>query len=116
MNTEKRIGKITAVSFGVGGYQDAAFGLSLTFESKRGAWGVGTFINGGWCPGRIDPDKHCKWTEEDRRKTMADMCYKIAETLNAANATDVAHLVGKPVEVTFDGNTLKDWRILTEAI
>ena len=54
--------------------------------------------------------------QEDRRKTMADMCYKIAETLNAAAVEDVAKLVGKPVEVTFEGNTLKDWRILTEAI
>lgn len=116
MNTEKRIGKITAAIFGVGGYQDAAFGLSLTFESKRGAWGVGTFINGGWCPGRIDPDKHCQWTEEDRGRQQIEMCRKIAETLNAAAVDDVAKLVGKPVEVTFEGNRLKDWRILTEAI
>lgn len=114
--SDKKIGKITQVRFGTGGYQDAAFGLSLTFESKKGAWSVSAFVSGGWMPGVIDPDKSAKWTEQDRRKTMADLCYKMAETLRAAEVNDISELVGKPVEVTFDSNMLKDWRILTEAI
>lgn len=115
-NIEKKIGKIASVRFGSGGYQDAAFGLSLDFESKKTSWGVSTFISGGWYPGVIDPDKRSKWTEEDRRKSMAELGYKIARILSAAKVSDIKELVGIPVEVTFVGNTLKDWRVLEEAL
>jgi hypothetical protein len=33
-----------------------------------------------------------------------------------ANVSRMQDLVGKPVEVVFDSNSLKSWRILTEVI
>lgn len=41
---KKYLGKITRVSFGLGGYQDIQFGLSVTLEGQ----GIGTnaFIGG----------------------------------------------------------------------
>ena len=111
---EKQLGKITNVRFGRGGYQDVQFGLSLTFEGK--SWGCGTIITGGWAYGHLSPDKHTKWTEEDRTKSMAEMCQKIDKVLGDAGVDDVAKLKNMPVEVTFDGNTMKDWRILKEVL
>lgn len=40
MSNEKKIGKITSVSFGHCGYQDAMIGISFTLGSN--SWGVGT--------------------------------------------------------------------------
>jgi hypothetical protein len=36
--------------------------------------------------------------------------------LKDAKVNSVDELKGKPVEVTFDGNMLKEWRILTEVL
>ncbi len=106
----KQIGKISAARFGFGGYQDACIGLSLTFESK--GWGVGTFV-GGWA---IERSEYCKWSEGERRDSLADAVWKLKETLEQAHKQHVGELVGVPVEVTLEGNLLKDWRVLTEVI
>lgn len=115
-SAEKKIGKICAVTLGTGGYQEAGFGLSLKFESSKDGWGVGAFVSGGWYPGIVDPDKHTRWTEDDRRKSMADLSYKIAEILRQAKVNDISKLKGIPVEVTFENNCIKDWRILEEVL
>ena len=115
MTLRKEIGKIQRVSFGHGGYQDAMIGLSLTLGSDSG-WGVGAFVSGFWSPALIECSEHCKWTEEDRKKAQNEMVEKICALLKDAKVDTVDKLLGKPVEVTFDGMTLKDWRILTEAI
>lgn len=109
---ETRIGKIKRVSVGFGGYQDAMIGISFELGSDKGSWGVGDF-KGTWAH---DPDKYCKWTKEDQRNIFADTFEFIQQLLSDANVSDVNKLVGKPVEVVFDLNTLKSWRILTEAI
>lgn len=116
MKTEKRIGKITSCYLGTGGYQDAQFGLSLSFESKVGSWGVGKFISGGWYPGSIDPDENSRWSETDRRQTMADLSYEVARILREAGVDRLDKLVGIPVEVEFECGTLKSWRVLTEVL
>jgi hypothetical protein len=36
--------------------------------------------------------------------------------LNDAKVNSVDRLKGVPVEATFDGNLLKEWRILTEVL
>jgi hypothetical protein len=107
---EKRIGNIESVRFGTGGYQDCQLGLGLTFLA--GGYGVGTFI-GDWNLKRSDT---AKWTEQDRREGFADLMWKISDLLRAANVDDVYKLKGVPVELTFDGNMLKDWRILAEVV
>jgi len=95
----------------MGGYQDAMIGLSLSFMGKS-SWGCSTFI-GGWATKRSD---YTKWTEGERRETLADAVWKLKEVLEAAGKNHVGELEGTPVECTFEGNMLKDWRILTEVI
>lgn len=109
--TEKMVGVIESVSFGKGGYQDCMLGLSLTFKSQ--GYGVSAFVNGG-CT--LERSPSAKWTELDRSNQQADLCKKIIKLLEDAKVDDITELKGKPVELTTDGMTLKDWRILTEAI
>jgi hypothetical protein len=113
------LGKITSATFGIGGYNDAMFGLSLGFSfGEKGVYGCGTFVSGGWAYGVVDPDsKHSKWNEKDRSTQMAVMCKEICQILSDAKVYDVTKLVGKPVEITSKGwNDLESWRILTEVL
>lgn len=110
----KKLGKITEVKFGFGGYQDAQFGLSLLFECN--GIGCGTFVCGGWNYSSIQHDSLCKWTEDDRDKGMAEMCKDICRILSAAKVDTVEELLGKPVEIATEGFTLKSWRILEEVL
>lgn len=112
---EKRLGRIASVRFGFGGYGDAEFGLSLTFQSKSDSWGVSTFISGGWSE-RVEVTEYTKWSEEDRTKKRVNMVKKIDRTLKEAKVTNIADLKGKPVEVTFKDSTLSYWRILEEVL
>jgi len=110
---EKKLGKIIEASFGLGGYQGSGIGLYLTFECN--SWGVGfskTYHN----PMQIKHTENCQWTEKDRSKSFDELVRYISKILDEAKVTDVSKLVGTPVEVEFDGNLLKDWRILTEVI
>ena len=107
---EKRIGKIQKISFGHGGYQDACLGVAVTLGSD--GWGVGDF-KGTWSR---KPDDRCQWTETDQTNIWGEMCRWIGGLLKDAKVDSLEKLAGKPVEVTLDGNCLKSWRILTEAI
>lgn len=109
----KELGKIENVRFGFGGYQDAMFGLSLTFSGA--GWGICDFVSGGW-QSSIEGGGNCKWTEHDRNITRAAMVERIDKILTDAKVDSVDELKGKPVEVTFDGMTLKEWRILKEVL
>ena len=103
------IGKIQDVRFGFVGYQDCEYGLYLTLGSDKEHWGVGTCVSGGWSS---EPTEHCKWTLEDQSERFAEMSRKVIELLKTAKVQYVPQLKGIPVEVEFDGNLLKDWRIL----
>lgn len=111
---EKYLGKITHISFGLGGYQDAQFGLFVALEGQ----GVGTnvFI-GAWDYNWVkEPGEHAKWTEEERTKIMIELLRKVSDLLKAAKVKSVDQLKGKPVAMTFENMTLKDWRILEEVL
>ena len=41
---------------------------------------------------------------------------ELEDILEAAKVEYLQNLTGKPVEITFEHNALKNWRILTEAI
>jgi hypothetical protein len=110
---EKRLGKIEAVSFGLGGYQGCMLGISFTLGD--GGWGVGDF-KGNWDSEQIKCTEHTKWTEEDRSKSYDETMRYVSKLLKEAKVDSVDKLKNKPVEVTFDGNTLKEWRILTEVL
>ena len=108
----KEIGKIQNVSFGHGGYQDAMIGISFTLGSEKGAWGVGDF----WGYWSMEPDKYTKWTKKDQVNTLGETVLRINQLLSDAKVFDINKLQGIPVEVEFESNTLKSWRILTEVI
>ena len=111
---EKKLGKIEKVHFGLTGYQDAMLGLSLTFSGD--GWGVGTNEPMFWDANTIQHDKYSKWSEEDRDKAYAKTMRRISDLLKDAKVNEIHRLLGKPVECTFDGLSLVEWRILTEVL
>jgi hypothetical protein len=110
---EKKLGKIESVRFGLGGYQDSQLGLSVTLSAS--GWGVGDF-KGNWDAERVKWTKHCNWTEEDRDKGYSETMRFLSKLLKESKVDSVDKLKGVPVEVTFDGNMLKEWRVLTEVL
>ena len=110
---EKKLGKIESVSFGLGGYQGAMLGLHVTLSN--GSWGVGD-SKANWDSEQIKWGEYTQWTEEDRNQWYSDIMRDVSRLLKEAKVDSVDKLKGKPVEVTFDGNTLKEWRILTEVL
>lgn len=110
MSERKELGKITRFDVGMGGYDDAMFGLSVTFAFQGG--GVGDFI-GTWAH---KPDHNHKWTLEDQSRYWADMCRQMIELMRKAKVKTTAEMVGIPVEVTLDGNRLSSWRVLEEVL
>jgi len=113
VSERKEFGKINSVSFGFGGYQDCEVGLFLGLGGK--AWGVCASVSGGWST-ILERSSGTKWTEGDRSKQYDKMCREIQEILKKAKVNSVDQLKGKPVEVTFDGNLLKSWRVLDEVL
>lgn len=111
---EKRLGKIEDVKFGLGGYQDAMIGIHITLSGSNG-WGV-TNTKSAWDAELIECSEHCKWTEEDRSRQYDDIMRYISKLLSQAKVQSIDQLKGKPIEASFDGNLLKEWRILTEVI
>lgn len=107
---EKRLMKITAVIFGFGGYDDVMFGFGLDFSGD--GYGMSSW-HGTWMR---EPDEYCKWTKEDQNKIFLDAALLVLDTLTKAKKKTVQGLVGTPCEVTFEGNSIKSWRVLTEVI
>lgn len=107
----KQIGKIKSVHIGIGGYDDAQFGVWFYFVGEDMAVGAG---DGFW----IDQMPGCEWTEEDRIMFLGKEMVKLIDVLQSAKVKSVNKLVGKPVEVTLDNpnGRVIDWRILTEVL
>jgi hypothetical protein len=110
---KKELGKLSHVSFGLGGYQDACIGLSVTIEGY--AWGVSDNKT-AWDANLIKHSERCKWSESDRDKQYAEIMRYVSDLLRDAKVDSVEKLKGKPVEATFDDGILKSWRILTEVL
>jgi hypothetical protein len=110
---EKKLGKIERVSFGHGGYQESMLGLSVTLSG--GGWGVNDF-KGNWDAELVKHTEHTKWTEEERSKSYDETMRFLSKLLKEAKVSNVDKLKGVPVECTFDGTLLREWRILTEVL
>jgi hypothetical protein len=109
---KKELGKISFAKVGKGGYQGVMFGFSIGLASDiyscadfYGFWDYETEI-------RDDT----AWTEQDRQDQFAATMKKISETIRDAKVESVSELVGKPVEVIFDGNKMVSWRVLKEVL
>lgn len=110
---EKKLGKIKSVRFGKGGYQNACLGIS--FSLGDGSIGVGDF-KGFWDSESMKHTTNCQWSEEDRNKSYAETMRYVSKLLNEAKVNCISDLKDIPIEMTFEGNMLKEWRILTEVI
>lgn len=107
---EKVCGKITKAEFGLGGYNDAQMGLTLSFEGS--GWGVGHFY-GFWAG---DPEENYSWDATKQEAQWGCTLRRLRVLLEDAKVSSVSALVGKPVEVTFNHGALLDFRILTEVL
>jgi hypothetical protein len=110
---EKKLGKIQSVRFGHGGYQDVCIGITVSLGD--GSWGVSDF-KGAWDPELVTTSEYTKWTEKDRTKSIDESIRFVSKLLKEAKVDSVDKLKNIPVEVIFDGNLLKEWRILTEVL
>lgn len=113
MSERKELGKIKSIRVGMGGYQDAMFGV--TFDLGGDGWGVSDFW-GFWSPSRMKHSEHCKWTEASRLQALTDAFVRLDSLMKSAKVNDSMKLAGIPIEVSFEGTTLKSWRILTEVL
>lgn len=110
---EKKLGKIQSVKFGIGGYQDCMLGIH--FVLGDGSWGIRD-SRGDWDAERIKHTEYTQWTEEDRNKKYSDIMRYVSKLLKDAKVDSIDKLKDIPVEVTFNGNILKEWRVLTEVL
>ena len=111
--TRTELGKIDRFDIGIGGYQDAMMGVSITLKGNTG-WMVDDF-KGTWGTS-MKVTEYTRWTEEDRSKHFDDTMRFINKILTEAKKSRTQQLIGVPVEVTFNGNLLQSWRILTEVL
>ena len=107
---KKYLGKITTAEFGKISDYPMYMGLLLefTFDGSCHVGDGGKFT--------INMSKNCKWSAEERKLAIEEQMDDIYKLLNDAKAETVSQLKNKPVEITLENNTFKDFRILTEVL
>lgn len=110
MSARKELGKIEKITLGGGGYQDAMFGVSVALSF--GGSGVGDF-RGNWSK---YPGERAQYTEAEWEAEHAKTYAWLRDLMRSAKVDDFTKLRGIPVEVEFEGNTLKSWRVLSEVL
>ena len=90
--------------------EDGRIGLTTTLEGK--GWGVGDFKGHA----SYDPDEYSKWTPQERYIHLGVVFLFIRDCMEQAKVRRMKDMIGIPVEVIFDGNLLKSWRILEEVL
>lgn len=108
--TGKVLGKITSAEFGQVRDYPFLFGLQLYFKL-----GDGTCIGCG-SKYTINISKECRWEESERSTAIVKTIEDLNKILKDAKVNHVSQLINKPVEVTIESNTFKDFRILTEVL
>jgi hypothetical protein len=108
-----KLGKIESVRFGLGGYQDACIGIHFTLSAD--GWGVSD-TRSAWDKNLIKHSEYCKWSEAGRSQQYVELVNYVSDLLADAKVQSVDQLKGMPVEVQFENNTLKSWRILKEVL
>lgn len=108
---EKILGEITFAEYGIIKKYPYMIGLLLEFDFKDSS----VVMTGSKYTVGISK-KNCLADEMTRITSMIKNIEKVVNILNAAKCNYVSELIGKPVEVTLENNTFKDFRILTEGI
>lgn len=104
------LGKISSVEYGFIEDYCFLFGLKLSFSLSDGT-GVGD--GGKYC---LNISKECKWGTLKREKAIEEKTDLLIQIMNDAKVSNVSQLKGKPVEVTLNGNSFYDFRILKEVL
>ncbi len=107
--TTKELGKITFAEFGT--IRDYPFLIGLQLGFSIGSAGI---MDGGKYTVNISPE--CKWKDLNREETITKSIEEVDRILNDAKVNYVSELLDKPVEVTMENDTFKDFRILTEVL
>lgn len=107
--TTKELGKITFAEFGT--VRDYPFLIGLQLGFRMGGSAV---MDGGKHTVNVSPEAN--WTELNREATITKSIEEVDRMLKDAKVNYVSELKNKPVEVTMEGNTFKDFRILTEVL
>ena len=107
--TEKLLGKIDLVEYGIVTDYPSFMGLILgfTMSGYEVMSGMKYTVN-------ISPE--CRWEEAERQDAITKNVEFINGILKDAKVKYVSELIGKPVEVTIERNVFKDFRILTEVL
>lgn len=105
----KFLGKISNIYIGK---EDSRFGIFITLS---GEYTTQTSYT-AWDPEDIIPDEHHKWGENDRDKELSKIMRKLSKIMSDAKVTKFNNLLNIPIEMEFENNMLKDWRILTEVL
>ena len=115
-NISRKLGHISKVEFGIGGYNEGEIGLSVTLSGPdENLWGcISTKMAWDYC--RVKHAHYCKWTEEERGDQYVEIVRYISTLLKDAKVNSLSELKGKPIEATFEGMMLVDWRVLTEVL
>jgi hypothetical protein len=108
--TETKLGRIKSAHVGYGGYEDAMFGAS--FELGGDGWGTGDF----WGTWSNPPSSGAKWTLAAQSEIFAETMRKLIDLLTKAKVTRVEDLKDIPIEVVFENQVRKSWRILEEVL
>lgn len=108
--TEKVLGKITSAEYGTVGDYPFLFGLQLRFKLADGcSIGCGSKYT-------INISKECRWGKSERQEAITSSVDQLHKILLDAKVNYVSELINKPVEVTIESNTFKDFRVLTEVL
>lgn len=108
--TGKVLGKITCAEYGQVSDYPFLFGLQLYFQlADKTCIGSGAFYT-------FNISSECRWEESERQEAIVKNIEKLNKILEDAKVNYVSQLVNKPVEVTIEKNTFKDFRILTEVL
>lgn len=107
---KKYLGKIESAEFGKFSDYPMYMGLLLkfTFDGNCHVGDGGKFT--------INMSKGCNWSAEERRLAIEERMDAVYKLLSDAKVRTVSQLKNKPVEITLEANTFKDFRILTEVL
>lgn len=106
----KVLGKIKSAEFGRISDYPMYMGLVLefTFDGDCHVGDGGKFMT--------NMSKDCKWSAEERRLAIEERMDAVYKLLSDAKVRTVSQLKNKPVEITLESKTFKDFRILTEVL
>lgn len=107
--SDKYLGKIERVYYGMGGYDDAMFGLTIVLTTQ---YGDVCDFKGTW----TTRSEQARYSIEEWQLGHLGAALFTMNLLRDAKKKRVEDLVGTPIEAEFEGSTLKSWRVLTEVL